>query len=185
MKPIFSIHAGEYLVGEYLESHFKNLRLWLPSKDTGIDILATDKNCKQNLSIQVKFSKDFYAGVERTEKNQKLKTGGWWTLQRDKIINSPADYWVMVLYQISGKKCDFIVIKPADLVKKYDQIFGEKNRISSYLTVTNHKTPRCWELRQLKNQDRTKIFQDTLTSPARNFDKYLNNWAAFEKLNNQ
>ena len=185
MKPIFSIHAGEYLVGEYLESHFKNLRLWLPSKDTGIDILATDKQCQRNLSIQVKFSKDYSALTERTEVDKNLKTGGWWTFQRDKIANSSADYWVLVLYQISGKKCDFIVIKPTDLVKKYDQIFGVRDRISSYLTVSNQKPPKSWEIRSLKKQDRIKISQDSFNSPARNFDKYLNNWAAFEKLNNQ
>jgi hypothetical protein len=36
MKPIFTIHAGEYLVGSYIEEHYKYFNVWIPSKDTGI-----------------------------------------------------------------------------------------------------------------------------------------------------
>ncbi len=41
MKPIFTIHAGEFLVGSYIEQNFKNWNLWVPSGDTGIDILVS------------------------------------------------------------------------------------------------------------------------------------------------
>ena len=43
MKTLFTIHAGEYLVGSEIEKLFKNYRVWIPSKDTGIDLLVTDK----------------------------------------------------------------------------------------------------------------------------------------------
>ena len=49
MKPLFTIHAGEYLVGSYIEKHFKKYNVWIPSKDTGIDLLVT--NSKNNKTI--------------------------------------------------------------------------------------------------------------------------------------
>ena len=41
MKPIFTIHAGEYLVGTYIEKNFKKYNVWFPSKDRGIDLLVS------------------------------------------------------------------------------------------------------------------------------------------------
>jgi len=58
MKPIFSLHAGEYLVGTHIEENCKNLHVWLPSKDTGIDLLVTDQTNSKTVSLQVKFSKE-------------------------------------------------------------------------------------------------------------------------------
>ena len=55
MKPIFTIHAGEYLVASYIEQKFKRFNVWIPSKDTGIDLLITDSNNKKTVSLQVKF----------------------------------------------------------------------------------------------------------------------------------
>src|SRR6266581_2772997 len=63
MKPIFSIHAGEYLVGTHIEENYKNLNVWLPTKDTGIDLLVTDQTNSKNVSLQVKFSKDFLGSL--------------------------------------------------------------------------------------------------------------------------
>jgi hypothetical protein len=60
MKPLFTIHAGEYLVGEYIERHFKQVNVWLPARDTGIDLLISDLLNRRVVSIQVKYSKDFF-----------------------------------------------------------------------------------------------------------------------------
>src|SRR5438105_673883 len=61
MKPLFTIHAGEFLVASYIEQKFKDYLVWLPSRDSGVDLLLTDKHCKKAVSIQVKFSRDFLA----------------------------------------------------------------------------------------------------------------------------
>jgi hypothetical protein len=29
MTPLFTVHAGEYLVGSYIEEHFKRLNIWV------------------------------------------------------------------------------------------------------------------------------------------------------------
>ncbi len=40
MKPVFTIHEGEYLVGSYIENKFKKINLWVPSKDTGVAVVT-------------------------------------------------------------------------------------------------------------------------------------------------
>ena len=47
MKPIFTIHAGEYLVAAEIEKTLKEVTVWLPSKDTGIDLLLAYKSNKK------------------------------------------------------------------------------------------------------------------------------------------
>ena len=39
MKPLFTVHAGEYLVGAYIEHFHPRWSVWVPSKDTGIVFL--------------------------------------------------------------------------------------------------------------------------------------------------
>jgi len=53
MRTLFTIHAGEFIVGDYLERKYRNINLWVPSKDTGIDLLVTDKANKKAISLQV------------------------------------------------------------------------------------------------------------------------------------
>src|SRR5690606_37054420 len=125
MQPLFTIHAGEYLVGSHIEQHLRDpngdkVNVWVPSKDTGIDLLVTDKTNKKTTSLQVKFSKDFLLTHGRPEYRDKLLSCGWWTLDREKIRKSPADYWVFVR--------------------------------QSYLWVTKGKGAgqQCWETRGLK-----------------------------------
>jgi len=55
---MFTIHAGEYLIGSYIEENFKNYNVWVPSKDTGIDLLVTNSKNNKAVSLQVKYSKD-------------------------------------------------------------------------------------------------------------------------------
>lgn len=59
MKSLFTIQAGEYLVGSYIESNFKNINVWMPSKDTGINLLLTNSNNSKTVSLQINFSKYF------------------------------------------------------------------------------------------------------------------------------
>jgi hypothetical protein len=97
MRPIFTIHAGEYLVATKIEESFPGLRVWIPSKDIGVDLLVTDDEQNKIASLQVKFSKDYLATDARSVATPDIASGGWWTLKRKKILESPADLWVMVL----------------------------------------------------------------------------------------
>ena len=58
MKPLFTSHAGEFVVGEYIERKYPRVNVWVPTKDTGVDLLISGKKNKRVLSLQVKFSRD-------------------------------------------------------------------------------------------------------------------------------
>ena len=61
MRPLFTIHAGEFVVGDHIERKFRRVNLWVPSRDTGTDLLITDSKNENTVSLQVKFSRDFLA----------------------------------------------------------------------------------------------------------------------------
>tara|TARA_R110000851_G_scaffold141976_1_gene280044 strand:+ start:224 stop:778 length:555 start_codon:yes stop_codon:yes gene_type:complete len=182
MKPIFTIHAGEYLVGAEIEKKFKNLRVWVPSKDTGIDLLISDSQCKKTVSLQVKFSKDFFGNIKKTEATENLKSGGWWQFDKKKIALSPAEYWVLVLYKFQTREHDFIVINPKKLLAIYEKIAPDAQKIQSYIWVTNNNHLSCWETRGLKKSAQIEISNGTYNSEERNLTPYLNNWSALEKI---
>ena len=180
MKPIFTIHAGEYLVGSYIESKFKNLSVWLPTKDTGIDLLVTDNKNRKAVSVQVKFSKDFLAMNRSDILRQELKAIGWWSLNREKIQKSSADLWVFVLYALDQKKFDFIIVPPRELLKRFQSIHGKERNIQIYFSVT--KKNKCWETRNLKKADQVRIALDEYKNTQRDFTQHLNNWAPLRAL---
>ncbi len=54
MRPLFTIHAGEFVVGDHIERKFRRVNLWVPSRDTGTDLLVTDSKNEKTVSLQVK-----------------------------------------------------------------------------------------------------------------------------------
>ena len=180
MKPIFSIHAGEYLVGTHIEETYKNLNVWLPTKDTGIDLLVTDQANSKTISLQVKFSKDFLGSLGNGLSDAvatKVKSGGWWTFKREKIRDSRADLWILVLYRFSRRDYDLLVIEPAELLRRYDQ-FNRTGIIQSYVWVT--ATGKCWETRGLNKRQQIELANDQFVDSARDLSAYLNNWSSLE-----
>jgi len=150
MKPLFTIHAGEYLVGSYIEQKFnRRVNVWIPSTDTGVDLLLSNRDSTRTASIQVKFSKDFLPmNAMLQDKDSRLKSCGWWTINREKLANSPAQFWVFVLLGF-GTGHDFGIICPKDLIERLGAIFGERpSTLQSYLWVTKQR--KCWEARGLR-----------------------------------
>jgi hypothetical protein len=177
MKPIFSIHAGEYLVGTHIEETYKNLNVWLPSKDAGIDLLVTDPTNVKALSLQVKFSKDFLGSLGNSLSEAvatKVKSGGWWTFKPEKIKHSKADLWVLVLYRFTRRDYDFVVIEPQELLARYEHLGRNTRIIQSYVWVTSGK--KCWETRGLNKEQQTAIANDQYTDSVRDLSAYLNSW---------
>lgn len=180
MKPLFTIHAGEFVVGDFLERKFRDVNVWVPSKDTGIDLLVTDKNNKRTVSFQVKFSRDFLATQMPAIFQKPLRACGWWTLNRDKIAKSKADYWVFVLAGFERRSTDFVIIKPSELLRRLDLIHAKAKTIQSYLWVTEKN--QCWEARGLKRKDQIGIAQGLYDNEIRDFSIYLNNWSSLQAL---
>ena len=97
MTPIFTVHAGEYLVGTHLERMFRDCRVWIPSKDFGIDLLLTDRSCSRAISLQVKYSRDYADSSPVDPAFRAITQNSFLSVQRQKIEKSPARYWVIVL----------------------------------------------------------------------------------------
>lgn len=176
MQPIFTIHAGEYLVGNFIESKFgKWVNVWLPSKDTGIDLLLTDKATNsKTVSIQVKFSKDFLITTMNREFHENLIACGWWNLNREKIEESQADFWIFALHSFTAKEVKHVIIRPKKLLEIYDVLKRSDQRIQSYIWVT--KSNMCWETRDLKKTDHLKIINGDYVCEHRNMSSFLEDW---------
>ena len=174
MKPIFTIHAGEYLVAATLEKKFRSYNIWLPSKDTGIDLLITNKTNTKMTSLQVKFSKDFSTTHTKEAFRPDIKGTGWWTLNKEKIKNSKADFWVFILYNLEKKNHDFVIIKPTELLNIFEKTSRTEKIIHCYITVTKHNT--VFETRGLNVSDNELICSKKFINPIRDLKKYLNSW---------
>jgi len=181
MKSLFTIHAGEFLVGNHIERKFRRVNLWIPSRDTGIDLLVTDFKNEKAVSLQVKFSRDFLVTHMPPIFQKPLSAFGWWSLNREKIAKSKADYWVFVLMGFEHRSTDFVIIKPSELLTRLNAIHGKVKTIQSYICVTEKN--RCWEARGLKRQDQLAIAQGQYSNSERDLSVYLNNWNLVSALN--
>ncbi|MCI0410965.1 MAG: hypothetical protein L0191_20785 [Acidobacteria bacterium] len=123
----------------------------------------------------MKFSKDFNPTHRPILLQNKLRAAGWWTHHPQKIQKSQADFWVFVLPSFIEHETSFIIIPPAELLRRFRAIHGRiGNRIDSYLWVT--RTKRCWEARGLPNPEQELIAFDRFSDKSRNFTDYLNAW---------
>lgn len=180
MRPLFTVHAGEYLVGTHIEQTHPKRRVWMPAKDTGIDLLVTDSRNRRAVSLQVKFSKDFNPTHRPVLLQNRLRATGWWTHQPQKIQTSQADFWVFVLPSFIEHETSFIIVPPTELLRRLRAIHGRTaKRIDSYLWVT--RTKRCWEARGLPNADQELIAVDRFSDESYDFSEYLNAWQAIER----
>ena len=183
MKPLFSLHAGEIAVGQYIEPKYRNVKVWVPTKDTGVDLLVTASKNKRAISLQVKYSKNFESGLKDAKLDKGLRACGWWTLNRQKILKSDADYWVFVLRGFESSEFDFIVIQPSELLKRLDAIYDKKlPTCHTYFWVTTEK--KCWTTRGLGKTKQSLIAQGKLLNHEDwDFSNYLNNWNPIKELN--
>src|SRR5262249_23189099 len=139
MKPLFTIHAGEFLVASYIEQQFRDYLVWLPSRDSGVDLLITDKDSTRAVSVQVKFSRDFLATHMRDALRPGLKACGWFTLKQQKLSQSTAKFWIFVLYPFNQKEIDFVIAPPSAILDMLSSIHGKRNNFQSYVWVTKKK----------------------------------------------
>jgi len=150
---------------------------------TGVDLLVSDRRNRRLVSIQVKFSKDFLPSMtdRGLRLQQQLRACGWWTIDRRKLVASPADFWVFVLLGFARGTTDFVIIPTTELARRLRTIHGPPKRIQSYIWVTEHG--KCWETRGLHRSDEVKIGDGDFRDPRREFTRWLNNWSPIAKLN--
>lgn len=181
MRPLFTVHAGEFLVGEFIEHTFPTLNVWIPSKDTGIDLLVTNKENSSAISFQVKLSRDYKPSEATNDFDRSLVAAGWLTLAHKKIAKSTADYWVFVLVSPERKmKPQFIVIPPAELLKRLVAIHGQSKSYHFYPWVTKSKI--ALEGRGLLMGDKKALATGSLKLGPRDLSRFLGNWSALQRI---
>lgn len=180
MKHMFTVHIGEYLVGDYIERAYPDWNVGVPSKDTGTDLLVTEARNRKTVTLQVKFSKDFNPTHGSPLLQSRLLAAGWSTHDLAKVQATSADFWVFVLPSSVEKQTSFIVLPPTELLRRSRAIHGRSNRrIHSYLRVT--KIKRCWETRGLATADQELVALDRYSSAGRDSTLFLNAWGQIEK----
>jgi hypothetical protein len=181
VRPFFTIHAGEYLVGAHIEHHFKRANVWIPLRDTGIDLLVSDRRNAHHIALQVKFSKDFLVTHMKPAFQKNLRACGWWTLNMEKLRASRADFWVFVLQGFASRSTDFVVVPRPKLLARLRAIHGTSGTVQSYLWVTEDE--RCWETRGLSATSHDRFVHGLYEHPHRDFSEWLNDWSPIAALN--
>ena len=179
MKPLFTIHGGEYLFGNELELRYPTLRMWVPSKDDGIDFLVTDENTKNPLALQVKYSKDFNWSHGSPVLKPHVKSAGWYSLTKKKIVESKADYWVFVNYDGFERTIDYLFFKPSELIERFDSLGRTGDRIECYIMVT--KDGNCYETRGINKSNQDEILDGSLKGTNRDLKDFFERWKVINK----
>jgi hypothetical protein len=182
MRPLFTVHAGEQLVGQYIEQSFKGKNVWVPTKDLGVDLLVTNLTDKKMVTLQVKFSKDFLPIMKlEAPVIRKLRSCTWFTLEGSKLANSVADRWVFVLLGFEKRTYDYIVISPNELLTRLRTLHpNPSRRYQVYVWVTQQA--RAWLTRDLRKEDQQQIADNSFVHPIRDLTEYLNDWRAISDL---
>jgi hypothetical protein len=181
MRPLFTVHAGEFLVGSAIERLLPRARVWVPAKDTGVDLLVTNSGMSRTASLQVKHSRDY--SMSHVEG---IVASGWWTLKMQEIQESPCDLWVFVLVRFDPRRgldlsrTHYVVIPPAELRLRVRRIHGRQEKVQFYLGVTGKR--RCWDTRGLTKSDEIRIASGVYRdNTARDFTRYLDDWTALAR----
>ena len=170
MKPLFTIQAGEFLVGDYLiRKYKKKIDIWIPASDRGIDLLVTPRNfSKKGIRIQVKSSR-LYGSPYIPE--EKLIGKGWYTIKTKELKNSETDFWVFVI--MTMKQSQYFIIVPTKVLQL--RLRKNSGKIAHmYLTVFDDG--RCYDLRGLRKTETILSVYSKKIDPNRDYTKYLNEW---------
>lgn len=184
VRPIFTVHAGEFLVGEYIEKCFPELNVWIPSKDTGIDLIVTNKkDSSKSVGIQVKMSRDYKPVHAIDAFSRKLLAGGWVTLTHDKIKKSTADYWIFILVSHERKmEPKYIIIPPSELLNRLIAIHGELKIYHFYPWVLDNGI--ALQGRGLSKIEKNELAAGSYSLGKRDLSVYLDDWKPLENIRN-
>lgn len=175
MKPLFTIHEGEFLVGDHINRRLgSKYEVWVPTKDTGVDLLVTRKRGRgKAVGLQVKFSRSFSI---REELARHLIATSWFTLEPKRIRTSRADLWVFVILTLKHEE-HFVVIPVAELQKRIPR--GSNTKWNLYLWVYDDGS--CYQVRDLRNEERLDTMHHGVLDWRRDFSKWLECWELLEK----
>ncbi len=168
MKPLFTIHEGEFLVGDHITTKLGGkYDVWVPAKDSGVDLLVTDKGRRgKSVGLQVKFSLDFDSGGDLAPH---VEAASWFTLDPTKIRSSCADLWVFVILTLRHER-HFVVIPTRELRKR----IPPGKRWTLYLWVYANRT--CYDVRGLRKGEKLDAVHRGVRDRSRDFSEWLERW---------
>jgi hypothetical protein len=179
MKPFYTVDAGEFLVGSMIEKELPGTSLWFPAKDEGDDLLLLNRGSKAFSTVQIKVSRDYLVTHMDDFFHPRLECCGWFTPKRSKIADSISDFWILGLHSYGHQRLSVVVIEPAELLRRYDLIHGNMERLQSYFWLT--KAGKVYETRGLSKDDQRRIAEDRFDGASeRDFTRFLNNWSALK-----
>lgn len=180
MKPIFTLHAGEFVFGERVERNFRYVDLWVPTKDTGIDFLISAQGQTDIVTVQVKMSRDYRPPYASSDFEHLLEAAGWFVFTRRALENSPADIWSIVLVSHQRKSQPiFVNIAPSELLRKLESIHGKREKYHLYPWVIEGG---CVEGRGMNMAEKAQFAAGTFKLGERDFSQHLENWSFIEAL---
>jgi hypothetical protein len=176
MKPIFTIHEGEFLVGDHINRTFtQKFEVWVPTKDSGVDLLVTRTGgLGKPVRLQVKFSRSFDIHQEMI---RHVVATSWYTLDPQKIRKSRADLWVFVILTLRHDH-HFVVIPTRELLKRIPKQGSKKWNL--YLWVYANQS--CYQVRDLTNEERLGTPYRGVKDRNRDFSNWLENWKLLDKF---
>jgi len=176
MKPMFTVHEGEFLVGDHINRNLgKKYDVWVPTKDTGVDLLVTSKaKGRKPVSLQVKFSRSFAPiGLSAEE----VLAFGWYALVPESIRKSRADLWAFVVLTLRHK-AHFVLVPTRELRKRIPK--GRTGKWHLYLTVLRGR--RCYDLRGLTKGEQQMTLLSGARETKRDYSEFYDNWKQIDEL---
>ena len=146
MRPLFTIHAGEFLVGAYIERNFPALNIWIPAKDTGVDLLVTGKPTRSPVSLQVKLSRDYKAPEARNDFERMILGAGWLTINHAKCAASNIHALKYSDQQRAALEREASADLPANTFGNLDFAEGPKIEVDPAERVNDFATPGVMNL---------------------------------------
>jgi hypothetical protein len=176
MKPLFTIHEGEFLVGDYINRKLgRKYDVWVPTKDSGVDLLVTNKRRRRaSVGLQVKFSRGFDIHEDMA---RHLIATSWFKLDPTKVRTSRADLWVFVILTLRHEK-HFVVIPLRELQKRIPRRRSKVWHL--YLAVLNNRS--CYQVRDLRKEEQLDLYHRGVQDRNRDFSAWLEKWNLLDKL---
>ena len=171
MKSLFSIHEGEFLVGDHITRKRRAYDVWVPAKDSGVDLLVTRKDRRgRPVALQAKFSRSFKIDVSLGEEAR-----GWFTLKPAKIRASTADIWVFVVVTWKHKE-HYLLIPTAELQKLLPRSHGGIWHL--YLTIMKGKDDRYkfYQTLGLRKAEKRALAENPPKDKKRDLSRWMDRW---------
>ncbi len=130
-------------------------------------------------------TQDFLQKYQSILYQEKLVSGGWFNISKQKLIESPAEIWIFVLHSIRVKSYNYLIMKKQEVIKKLNQINQISNKSKSYMFYpwvaedSKDGQYKCWDARGLRKKERDKLVNGKFDCEPRDFSEYLNNWKKF------